>query len=72
MNRLISSLMTSTVLRLGSETRKTLMILSACAMFGGVAHAGEMDFIGSSCTPDPDTIGRYFVSGEQFHLRQEL
>jgi len=63
MNRLISSLMTSTVLRLGSETRKTLMILSACAMFGGVAHAGEMDFIGSSCTPDPDTIGRYFVSG---------
>ena len=45
MNKLISSLKTSTVLRLGSKTRKALMILSACAMFGGVAHAGEIDFI---------------------------
>ena len=43
--------------------RKALMTLFAYAMFGGVAHAGEIDFIGSSCTPDPDTIGRFFVSG---------
>jgi hypothetical protein len=62
MNRLISSLTTSAVLCLGSEMRKALMTLFACAMFGGVAHAGEMDFIGSSCTPDPDTIGKYTVS----------
>jgi hypothetical protein len=62
MNRLISSLTTSTVLCLGIEMRKALMTLFACAMFGEVARAGEMDFIGSSCTPDPDTIGKYTVS----------
>lgn len=62
MNRLISSLTTSAALCLGVEMRKALMVLFACAMFGGVAHAGEMDFIGSSCTPDPDTIGKYTVS----------
>jgi hypothetical protein len=62
MNKPIRSLATIALLRLGRKMRKALMILSACALFGAVAHAGEMDFIGSSCTPDPDTIGRYTVS----------
>jgi hypothetical protein len=62
MNRPISSLTTNAALCLGSGMRKALMILFACAAFGGVAHAGEMDFIGSSCTPDPDTLGKYTVS----------
>jgi hypothetical protein len=62
MNRPIGSSTTSAAPCLGSRMRQALMILFACAAFGGAAHAGEMDFIGSSCTPDPDTLGRYTVS----------